>query len=876
MRCGQARILMMKQLCDGAAPEEQRAVTEHLERCAACAEERRALAGLTARLSQERPLPTPGASGWPPSREAILKRRPNPWIAVCGCRPRSGWAWAAGSAVIAAVLAVAFPRLQPFPLVGSDPQLQNRVQSAHDPGNPRQPGMARPAHPLAGHAGGTPPGDLVRKDIPAVTAKRHGPTRRTADAPRKPARAQPDLEYLDGYDPAVLARWVVGSEGDPELRRLLDRELAEIRVKDDFVEVPLPRLASAAPQKQAVREAVRQYEKEAAVVDTRLFRKISLRLKQASLSEFCETLEQQTGVKLQVARSVADENVTVLVKEKPAREVMRAVARLFGYKWSRSGTEGSYKYELYQDLRSQLAEEEMRNRDLNAALVALDDEMAQYLPYVDRTVDELQGMVANAVGSERQRLRDMVQEGAWAAVQIYHRLTPAERLALMSTRALEFRRDASNPAQRLPVEWHQSILQSYGKGVTVTPSGVRFGGDGGRLVDVPDASASVTLQLNRSELGQLTLESNLNVRIPLAGGGEAGTGLGRVLATGRSPSVAKPDNAVVNRELERKPPFQNLVSIRPTPSCPRFAPSAPKDEREPPHVTTADVWESVHSETGLPIVADSYTRILPAMAVTVERVAFFEALCRISDTVGARWTRDGEFLFARSTSYFWEKQKEVPKWWLRRWQSGSHGGSLKVDSVLEMGGLPDPSLDSQVIAEAVRHCWGLQEWGIPADAHLRPYVRFLAALAADQRKQAASTEGLFFGNLTPEQQRLLLTLLRAEKATYLDATHLALAQQAPQGLPSDLRHELDRIRRLRIHFAYAPAGHHTWEASDHSHVVIERTAEKALELARRIDPTAVETSIRRSKGNLWINLLFGDGSVRGRCRDAAWASAPKP
>lgn len=83
---------------------------------------------------------------------------------------------------------------------------------------------------------------------------------------------------------------------------------------------------------------------------------------------------------VEAGSSVADEKVTVLCEKRALREVMRQLARPFGYTWLRSGKAGAYRCELVQDLRSQLVEEELRNRDRGEALLALDREMQRYHP----------------------------------------------------------------------------------------------------------------------------------------------------------------------------------------------------------------------------------------------------------------------------------------------------------------------------------------------------------------------------------------------------------------------------------------------------------------------------------------------------------------
>src|SRR5205823_6039772 len=104
--------------------------------------------------------------------------------------------------------------------------------------------------------------------------------------------------------------------------------------------------------------------------------------------DLCEHLRAETGVNVLAAPSVADEKVTIFCKKMPLRDVMRQLSRPFGYNWLRSGAAGGYRYELQQDLRSQLLEEELRSRDRNAALLALDREMERYRPYLVLSPEE--------------------------------------------------------------------------------------------------------------------------------------------------------------------------------------------------------------------------------------------------------------------------------------------------------------------------------------------------------------------------------------------------------------------------------------------------------------------------------------------------------
>src|SRR5206468_10519169 len=123
-------------------------------------------------------------------------------------------------------------------------------------------------------------------------------------------------------------------------------------------------------------------EVEKEVVDSRLTQKVTCAFKGTALADLCEALKQETGIHLATGNSVADEKVTLFCEKTPLREVMRQLSRPFGYTWLRSGTPGQYHYELVQELRSQLLEEELRNRDRNAALLALETEIERYRPYL--------------------------------------------------------------------------------------------------------------------------------------------------------------------------------------------------------------------------------------------------------------------------------------------------------------------------------------------------------------------------------------------------------------------------------------------------------------------------------------------------------------
>src|SRR5262249_30311521 len=156
--------------------------------------------------------------------------------------------------------------------------------------------------------------------------------------------------------------------------------------------------------------------------------------------------------------SVADEKVTLFCAKTPLREVMRQLSRPFGYTWIRSGKTGEYHYELVQDLRSQLLEEELRNRDRNAALVALEKELSRYRAYLDLSRKEARARAQRAPAAEKPLLEKYADVG-WAPIQMYFRLSPQELAMLRAGQELIFTEDPQPGERRLPADLKRGVLE---------------------------------------------------------------------------------------------------------------------------------------------------------------------------------------------------------------------------------------------------------------------------------------------------------------------------------------------------------------------------------------------------------------------------------
>jgi hypothetical protein len=616
---------------------------------------------------------------------------------------------------------------------------------------------------------------------------------------------------------------------------------------DDFVAIPPPLLVDASGGQAAA--AAEQYRREQAIVDTRLARTVAVAVKATALSDVCNQLRAETGIHLVAGRSVADEKVTVFCKEQPLRDVMRQLSRPFGYAWLRSGKEKEYRYELSQDLRSQLLEEELRSRDRHAALLALDQEMQRYRKYLNLSPDEARAAAAKASGEEKRRLERYAGDG-WGPIQIYFRLSPNDLNRMRAGQSVTFTAERSRYSQPdeqpLPPDLARGILQSQDyRRIVVQEGQYRLlpvtATEGTLAAAVPDARALVTVKIEQSELGQFTYDGSPGVFIsessPTPGTFHV-SGRGGGVAIGMSPSVLDPKNETANAKLAHHPALQRRVTVRPQPSC-RLKPEpargqAPETPRESePRVTTADVLEALHRATGVPIVADFYTRLYVPRELSVQNRTLFDALNTLADRMRLRWSLgENGWLQLRSTSFFHDRLKEVPNRLLTRWAaSRTEHGMLLLDDLVEIAQLTDDQLDASGMGEGARACFGLAKWVLPRVKHLRAELRFLAEFTPDQRRQAQTLAGLRFSRMTLAQQQ----------------GYLARAFRI--GQPP----RLDALGEATLHVDYTRPGSFRWAqpwSPWRPSPVLERTREAALLAARRIDPAAKEAQIEPTRLDL--------------------------
>jgi hypothetical protein len=839
MNCRRVQRLLSDHRDIRPADVEARAMDGHVDRCPACRRRREELAGMGADLRAWGALLSPPEADDPlPMERRVVDRWLREWP---GTERRSPLA--RRSRALAAIAAVA--SLICFAVV-------------------RWPAPRKAARSAARAVASRPDGSLAGRIEPAVAARPRpnaAPDVASGDpfSSRRPPPPSPtpsvrrdDMDYLNAAPKEPLH--APSSTAASSEQRAASKRAAP--PGDDFVTIPPPRIAAAGEgADRAAALALAAHQREAAVTDSRLTRRLTLGVKATALDKLCDRMREETGIALRAGRSVADEKVTLFCRAAPLRQIMRVLSRPFGYTWLRSGKEGEYRYELAQDLRSQLLEEELRNRDRNAALIDIDRVMQGYRDHLGLSPGELHARIDKARPGEAKIPAHLAGTG-WGPLQLYSQLGPADVAALRAGQTVVFSVDANPGEHPLPPDLARGVLQSV-HDRRIKRDGDRFEvgpvsslPDGLLPASVPEARAVVKLRLDWSELGEVTLQGLAGFRVGDPKDGAYILGDDGPIAVGVSPAVRSPENAVANARLAATKALQARVTVAPAGRVSR-AP-LPAGER----VTVADVLEALHKATGMNLVADHYTRFYDRSAVSVRDKPLFEALNRLADAMRLRWSREGDWLQFRSASWFHDRLKEVPNRLLDRWATSRRKhGVLTLEDLVEIAQLSDAQLDSQVTAEGARALYDLEEWTLARNGWLRPQWRFLAGLTPGQREQAARGEGLLFSQFTLSQQQQFLKL--------------ALPSSASGGEPSLTG--LEDLGRASLRVEYRTAGKFQWKAPVPPDApawrkllpspVYERDPERALAAARAIRPETTAAEIAPSEPEVvFIFSLGGPGA----------------
>ncbi|MGC4045480.1 MAG: hypothetical protein QM758_16940 [Armatimonas sp.] len=538
-----------------------------------------------------------------------------------------------------------------------------------------------------------------------------------------------DLQFLN--PPAV----------DQTARQREEALLRSVAGGDDFITVSVPPIAAA--NENGNRAALEAMQREQAVVDARLVRPMTIAAKSMPFSDLCAQLTKETGITFTANRRVTDDEVTLYCTNRPLREVMRQLARHFGFEWHRTGTEPEFEYELTQSLGRQLYEETLRQQDRDAMLVQIEDGVKTLQKLFELTPEQQEARMKeldpqlkdNPAAFEEWSHLYLLKQGGQTVLPRFLQLSPEELGQLRSGATYQW---DLMPDGKLPDSVRRQAEFAF-----LDPSGKP-------LVPGPITALSGTLQLERKE-GKWTLRGGFQ---------RNGTGLGLPLASATSPALEKIDNAARNKAIARNPELQGQLSLQVAATCQLKRHPYPEFDEftEGPYIIAADALEAFHKATGKDVIGDQFLRL--STPIHLEKKTLFQVLCSVGDNLRLHAGQSEGWFTFRTPDFYTARLQQVPQRQRTRWaETRRKTGKLSIHELAEMGSLPAACLDSSLVAQTLLARYGLEEWPLLRSERTRPHWNFLEQLTPEQREQVESDAGLAYTDLRPKLRTAFIDLL---------------------------------------------------------------------------------------------------------------------
>lgn len=567
--------------------------------------------------------------------------------------------------------------------------------------------------------------------------------------------------------------------------------------------------------------------------DARLEKRVTLEFAKLPLSEALAEITRQTGVKLIALERAADEPVALYVKEQPAAEVLRQVAELLGYWWSRrvvspagsapgaGSRPGAVQphYEIYQDLRSKNEEAAILSGAKRAVLTTLQAELGRHRRFANLPQAELDKRVAtgdselgklmsgggggfgaqgqaNEAMHEWQAARNVATPLGRIMLGVVERLTPAQWQSLLNGDAITYSTEPKAGELRLGAETATSLR------ATKPTSSVPFGVGDSLGPEVKAAMAQMQ-EKAQEEWGRAT-GYRIDVQLTLSMGSQP-VGLMRVAPQplGGTPGLsamtgfnlfAMPDT---NPKAVKEAPEARKARLAADPSLAKkgqLPPADPAGTSFMPFLQrTGSTLKRIAAGYQVNCVADAYTSgsigfggappSAPAggTAATDAGDPLFEVLDRFFG-MQRDWVRDGEFIRLRSRTWAFDRNVEIPSRLMRRWaEIWKERNGWDLD---QLASIVDQLRQEQIMTFEL----AAQEYEIPSGGQLfmlmmsADALRLYAHLAPPQRQALADGKPLALGSLTAAQRPYALDLARGHGRSIVQMFMGPPAWRSPQDL----------------------------------------------------------------------------------------------
>lgn len=498
--------------------------------------------------------------------------------------------------------------------------------------------------------------------------------------------------------------------------------------------------------------------------DPRLEQKVTFSADGVTISNILNQISQSTSVTLNAGLddkdwAVRDRKVIAHVVDMKLGDLMRQLASVLHFHWSRGGDGDKSTYRLWQDKKEREEEESLR-----------------------ASVDSTQSKLARE--KRENGLADMVNLGSLSSADAANLKANDPWRYVLATEPLG--RDVADLMSNFPdarnafvqgsegtfavaelppalqdtlkriAQSYDSLIKSIGGAEDHSDLFAKF--DKLQITINSRAQAAAGDIVSQSLLGRITLGG---LEIPLFDPASlVGKALGKAIISLKG--GASKDQ--VGKQLQTDMASAVSVSEAVAQPAPRDITSDPalrakiKLFDNPMTPSLSVTLKALALKSKLNVISDYFPSMPPTLAGGERTLG--EQLELIRKSYGSNWTKAGGVLLFRDNDWFTKRAWAVPDVWMQYWtERGKLNSGLFLDDLAGIGDLRDEQIDHTIMSDSQ-----LVRLGAGEAARNRQILRFYASLSPEQRKQLDSK--LDVASLNDNQWIALKTALATKGAAY--------------------------------------------------------------------------------------------------------------
>lgn len=513
--------------------------------------------------------------------------------------------------------------------------------------------------------------------------------------------------------------------------------------------------------------------------DPRLDVKATLEAPRLTYAEIGAWVQKETKIPVYVVPVIRERKATVLVENRPVKEVMDRISEALFVEWER--TKDGYTMRISAKVMAE--EAAMAGLESNAAREALRWKLNQMAALGRKSKDSIKSELDGCNAEYASLAKDTSPEAAARRAEL------SDRIGLLSNAFYSgYSRSMSMFAAQMPPSAQAGLFNGqavYGS-ATPRPGYLPLGKD---IIDaIQENYGSRPTEAQERLYSVRYIPATQEVNFSYATSEKGG-------ASGTSLSVKGMEGAQYRRVLAESPLGKRLrewavtdAKFMETKVAPK--PNRPEERHQTPYKTLADLLVDLHQRSGVPIVADAYRQALVA-----RRLPDGDTLAKWNTSLNP-WS-DGRYRgyrpIVRSGSG-WLMMRH-PQYWQRVAGEVAEGPIRRLETACKVPGkatIDDFATFAAAVTRAQEPFIG-PEWLVmetPTEAlngKLNP-LRLWAALPAVLRRTASGENGLELRPLQPNLQRLAAACLNERKGTvFATLEELPYILPGAPPLPDDIR-----------------------------------------------------------------------------------------